>query len=446
MNRQLIVNALIVNEGHTSESDLLIVGDRIEKIGKNLSASPADTVIDAQGLHLIPGMIDGQVHFREPGDGLKGTIASESKAAIVGGITSFMEMPNTNPPTVTIEALQEKYARASGRAYANYAFYLGATNDNLDQLSRLKPNDACAIKIFMGASTGNMLVDNPATLAGFFERSPILIATHCEDTPMILHQEAQFKKRYAQAVSADKHPQIRSEQACYRSSSMAVSLAKDKGTRLHVLHLTTAKEMALFACGAVCDKLITAEACVHHLWFDDSDYARLGMLIKCNPAIKRRLDRDALRQAVKDDVIDVIATDHAPHTWEEKQQHYFLAPSGLPLVQHALLSLLDQVVQGQFSLEQIVHKTSHAVAQCYRVQDRGYVREGYFADLVLVDLQRTTQVTPDSLYYGCGWSPFMDQRFQARICRTWVNGISVWDGQQVRPAPVGQRLVFDHRW
>jgi dihydroorotase len=442
MSGLLITNATIVNEGNQQVADVQVKDGRIEKIGQGLSASATDKVIDASGLYLLPGMIDDQVHFREPGDGTKGTIASESRAAVAGGITSFMEMPNTNPTTTTRERLAEKYHRASTRSMANYAFYMGASNDNLEEIQRLQPGEACGVKIFMGASTGNMLVDDPDVLKGIFSDSPILIATHCEDTPTILENERIYRERYGEDVPIEAHPAIRSEAACYMSSSLAVELAKAHDSRLHILHLTTAKELSLFDRGPVGSKRITAEACVHHLWFDERDYADKGTLIKCNPAVKTTHDRDALRQAVKDDVIDVIATDHAPHTWEEKQQTYFKAPSGLPLVQHAVLSLLDLVGDGVFTLEQVVHKTSHAVAECYGVVDRGYIREGYWADIVLVDLNARTEVRQDNILYRCGWSPFTGHTFNSAITTTIIGGQVVWDGEKLDDGHLGRRLEF----
>lgn len=442
MSSLLITDAKLVNEGRIVTSDLLVRDGRIERIASDLSASDVDRHIDAKGKYLIPGMIDDQVHFREPGNGEKGTIASESRAAVAGGITSFMEMPNTSPPTLSVERLEEKYALAEGRAHANFAFYMGTSNDNLEVIRQLKPNEACGIKIFMGASTGNMLVDDPDILRGFFAQAPVLVATHCEDTPTILKNEDLFRQRYGEDVPFSEHPNIRSEEACYLSSSLAVELAREHGTRLHVLHLTTARELSLFDRGAVDGKQITAEVCVHHLWFADDSYEEKAALIKCNPAIKTCGDRDALRQAVNDNAIDVIATDHAPHTWAEKQQGYFKAPSGLPLVQHALLSLLDLVDEGVFTIEQVVHKTSHAVAECFAVVDRGYIREGYWADLVLIDRQSGTRVEEDNILYQCGWSPFTGHLFGNRIATTLVNGEIVWDGQQVSDVALGRRLVF----
>ena len=441
MSSLRIVNARLVNEGQITEGGVLVEDGRITRVGEVEGLSASQT-IDANGKFLLPGMIDDQVHFREPGNGLKGTIASESAAAVAGGITSFMEMPNTSPPTLTIDALNDKYERAHGRALANYAFYMGTSNDNLQDILQLQPNDACGIKIFMGASTGNMLVDDPEILARIFSEAPILVATHCEDTPTILRNEEKYRQQYGEEVPFHEHPNIRSEEACYLSSSLAVELANKHGTRLHVLHLTTAREMSLFSAGPVTGKQITAEACVHHLWFDESDYDEKGALIKCNPAIKKASDRAALRQALRDNVLDVIATDHAPHTWDEKQGTYFNAPAGLPLVQHALLSLLDLVHQGEFTLEQVVHKTSHAVAECYGVSERGYLREGYVADLVLVDMDGGSEVTTDSLLYKCGWSPFAGHRFKSSIATTIVNGQVVWDGSRIVAQATGERLRF----
>ena len=437
----LIVGAQLVNEGVIARADVYIKDGRIEQIG-DLSHMAADQILNGEGKYLIPGMIDDQVHFREPGNGKKGTIASESAAAVAGGITSFMEMPNTSPPTLNIAALNDKYERAAGRAHANHAFYMGTSNDNLDDIRQLKPNDACGIKIFMGASTGNMLVDDPEILASVFSEAPILVATHCEDTPTILRNEERYRQQYGEDVPFSEHPNIRSAEACYKSSSLAVELAKQYGTRLHVLHLTTERELSLFEAGPIDNKQITAEVCVHHLWFDETYYDEKGALIKCNPAIKKPSDKRALREAVRSDVLDVIATDHAPHTWDEKQSSYFKAPAGLPLVQHALLSLLDLVHEGEFSIEQIVNKTSHAVAKCYGVADRGYVREGYWADLVLVDMQDTTEVSGESLLYRCGWSPFSGHRFKSRIASTIVNGELVWDGNGICAEASGKRLNF----
>lgn len=443
MHDLLITNAIVVNEGESREADILIKQGRIDAIGSDLASSPAKQVLDAAGKTLIPGMIDDQVHFREPGASHKADMATESRAAVAGGITSFMDMPNTNPLTINHEALEEKFQRASGRAVANHSFYLGASNDNIDAIRSLDPKAACGVKVFMGASTGNMLVDNPDTLEAIFRDAPTLIATHCEDTPIILANEASYRERYGEDVPMHLHPEIRSEEACWKSSSFAVGLAKKHNTRLHVLHLTTAREMALFETGPVEGKRITAEACVHHLFFNQDDYATKGSLIKCNPAVKTRDDQQALVQALLDDRLDVIATDHAPHTWEEKAGTYFNAPSGLPLVQDAVLSVLEKYYDGIFSLEMIVNKTSHAVARCYNVAERGFIREGYWADLALLDFDKTTQRTADNTLYKCGWSPFDGYTFRSSIDTTLVNGEIVYQNGQLTEAVPGRRLDFD---
>jgi dihydroorotase len=442
MSSLVITNAIVVNEGQQTVCDVLVRHGRIEKIAKHISAE-AESVIDAQGRYLLPGMIDDQVHFREPGLTTKGSIATESKAAVMGGITSYMEMPNTKPAAITRSSLEDKYHLAAGKSFANYSFYMGATNDNLDEIRAMNPETVCGVKVFMGASTGNMLVDEAKTLEGIFRDAPALIATHCENTPMILANEAKARAQYGDDVPFKLHGEIRSREACYASSSLAVGLAKQFHAQLHVLHLTTKEELDLFTAGDLANKRITAEACVHHLWFTDADYDRLGALIKCNPAIKTLADRDALRAAVKDGRIDVIATDHAPHTWDEKQQSYFKAPSGLPLVQYALPALLDMVKQGVFTLEDVVAKTSHAVARRYGMIDRGFIREGYWADLVLVDMNQSTTDTPDQLAYLCGWSPFNGHTFSSTICTTLVNGEVVYRNGETVHTPAGQRLLFN---
>jgi dihydroorotase len=354
-----------------------------------------------------------------------------------------MEMPNVNPLTINAQALEDKYTRAAGRSRANFAFYLGASNDNLEEIKNLDPQAACGIKVFMGASTGNMLVDDPEILEGIFASAPILVATHCEDTPMIQANEEAAREKYGEEVPFSEHPTIRSEAACWKSSSYAVALAKKHGTRLHVLHITTAKELELFEPGEMQGKQITAEACVHHLWFSEEDYPRLGAQIKCNPAIKRKTDRDTILQAVKEGRIDIIATDHAPHTWEEKQGTYFKAPAGLPLVQHALPSLLDHCHDGRLSLETVVQKACHNPAERYQVKDRGYIREGYFADLVLVDLKGHSLVDKDSILYKCGWSPFEGHTFNSKITATLVNGQLAYENGQLSDGVFGQRLTFN---
>ncbi len=444
MKRLLILNATLVNEGRIHETDILIRQGRIEQIGSGLQTDKGDQVIDAAGKLLLPGMIDDQVHFREPGLTHKGDIATESRAAVAGGITSYMEMPNVNPPTLNAENLEAKYRLAAQKSLANHAFYLGASNDNLEDIKSLDPQAACGVKVFMGASTGNMLVDNPEILEGIFAHSPVLIATHCEDTPTILANEARYKQQFGDNLSAEHHPLIRSEEACYKSSRLAVELAQRHGAKLHVLHLTTAKELSLFTSGDVSKKQITVEACVHHLFFNEKDYAAKGNLIKCNPSIKTAADQQALIKAVNEDVIDIVATDHAPHTWEEKQRPYLQAPSGLPLVQYALLTMLEHYFDGRFSLEKIVQKTSHAPAQRFDLRERGFIREGYWADLVLIDPRRPTQVERKSVLSKCGWSPFEGHTFRATIDTTLVNGRIVYrDGVLDPTGGLGQRLQFN---
>ena len=443
MSKLLIQNARMVNEGEITEGDLLVADGRIAQIGAEI-IEPGAKVIDAAGQVLMPGMIDDQVHFREPGVTHKGDLATESHAAIAGGITSYMEMPNTNPQTVTLERLEEKYGLAEGRAWGNHAFYMGATNDNIDEIRRLGKDQTCGIKIFMGASTGNMLVDNVATLEQIFADAPTLIATHCEDTPMIQANEQRYREQYGDEIPMRFHPLIRSEEACWKSSSMAVDLARKHGTRLHVLHLTTARELALFDIGPIGSKRITAEACVHHLYFSEADYERRGSFIKCNPAIKRAEDRDALRKALAEDRLDVIATDHAPHTLEEKQQSsYFKAPAGLPLVQHALAMALELVHDGVLSLTQAVHKVSHGPAELFNVRERGYLREGYWADLVLVDMQTPHKVEREDVLYKCGWSPLEGDTLRSRVTATVVNGELKYREGEFFGGASGVRLDFD---
>jgi len=438
----LITNAVLVNEGRRYPADVLIRGERIEKIAPQITAPANTEVIDANGRLLLPGMIDDQVHFREPGLTHKGDLATESAAAVAGGITSFMDMPNVNPQTITRAALAAKYQLAAGRAYANYAFYMGTTNDNLAELEALQKGEACAIKIFMGASTGNMLVDDPVILEKIFERAPTLIVTHCEDTPLIKINEDAAREKYGDNVPFSEHPYIRSAEACWKSTELAVGLAKRHGTRLHVLHLTTARELEFFQPGPIAGKQITVEACVHHLYFDESRYADLGAKLKCNPAVKTRNDREALIAAVTEGRIDIIATDHAPHTREEKNASYFKAPSGLPLVQHALLALLELVEHGELSLETVVQRACHAPAQRFGVLDRGFLREGAYADLVLIDPDAETVVTPESLRSKCAWSPFDGHSFGSRIDATWVNGQLVYRDGTLRAQALGQRLAF----
>jgi dihydroorotase len=444
MSMLAIVNAKLVNEGRTVATDVLVRGDRIERIGVGAVPHGAQ-VVDLAGKHLLPGLIDDQVHCREPGLTHKATIASESLAAVCGGVTSFLEMPNTTPPTTDRAALAAKKEIAAATCHTNYGFYLGATNTNLEEIRRVGPADACGIKVFMGASTGNMLVDDPATLEAIFREARLPVATHCEDTPMIREAERRAREKYGDAVPMSEHPKIRSAEACYKSSSLAVGLARRHGTRLHVLHLTTARELSLFDAGPIAGKRITAEVCVHHLWYDESSYAELGAKIKCNPAIKTAADREALRRAVAADVIDVIATDHAPHTLEEKVRGYFEAPSGLPLVQHSLLMLLEQHGEGLYSLEKIVEKAAHNPALLFGIEQRGFLREGYFADLVAVDLDGSTLVDADEIRYKCGWSPLEGTRFHSRVLMTVVNGIPVYRAGAPTGARAARALEFRAR-
>ncbi len=442
----LIVNARLVNEGREFDGDLRIARGRIETIGSGLDVRERETVVDAAGRRLLPGMIDDQVHFREPGLEYKADIASESAAAVAGGLTSVMDMPNTSPPTLNRDALEDKYARAARRAWANHGFYMGASNNNLDDVRAIDPNATPGLKVFMGASTGNMLVDDPDTLDGIFRETPVPIITHCEDTPTIDALLAKYRAQYGDDIPAECHPDIRSREACIKSTKLALSLARKHGTRLHVLHISTADELALFDAGPLVDangvrKRITAETCIHFLRFDRSDYARLGHLIKCNPAIKDASDREALVRALAEDVIDVLATDHAPHTWEEKHQPYVRAPSGLPLVQYALVAALELVREGKLSNAQVVQKFAHAPAQLFDVHERGFLREGYWADLVLVEDTPFTVQKSDVLS-KCGWSPFEGTTFHSRIASTWDNGRLAWDGTHLVGEAQGQRLRF----
>jgi dihydroorotase len=442
MSKLLISNAQLVNEGEIRDADVLVEGDRIERVDAHIAAPDGATVVDAGGKFLLPGMIDDQVHFREPGLTRKGDLATESAAAAAGGITSFMDMPNVNPQTTTRAALAEKYAMAEGRCTGNYGFYLGATNSNIDEIRALRVGEACGIKAFMGASTGDMLVDDPDTLDKLFEHSPVIVVTHCEDSPTIWANEDAARKKYGEDVPMSEHPNIRSADACYASSSMAIELAKKHDALLHVLHLTTEKEMALFAPGNRAGKRVTAEVCVHHLWFDESGYAELGTKIKCNPAIKRATDRQALVAALNEGRIDIIATDHAPHLADEKASTYFKAPAGLPLVQHAVQTLFDLVASGQTTLELVVDKACHASADLFGVTDRGYVREGYFADLVIVDAERPYRVSSDNVLYKCGWSPFEGHEFTSTIDTTIINGEIAFRDGSLTGAVAGRRLEF----
>jgi len=444
MSTVVLRNAEIINEGRRLRADVLLRAGRIERIGSIPAGTQADQEYDLTGKLLLPGLIDDQVHFREPGLTHKACIASEARAAVAGGVTSFMEMPNTNPPATTHEELEKKYAIGAATSVANYSFFFGATNTNLDAVKAVDPRRVCGVKVFMGSSTGDMLVDAAATLEGIFRHSPALIATHCEDTPTIKAAEAAAKAKWGDDVPAGEHPRIRSAEACYASSSMAAELARRHDARLHILHITTAKELSLFSAAPLKGKRLTAEACVHHLWFAEEDYARLGHQIKCNPAIKTTADRAAVRAAVAAGVIDVIATDHAPHTREEKAQTYFKAPSGLPLVQHSLQVLLDLVAQGVLSLETAVERACHAPAVLFGIENRGFIREGYWADLVVVDPHKPYAVKPGNILYQCGWSPLEGHVFGSTVERTFVNGVCVFEDGKVRAdAPKGMRLSFD---
>ena len=442
MSKLLIANARLINEGEIRDADVLVRGERIEQVGSGIAADDTTEVIDAEGRYLIPGMIDDQVHFREPGLTAKGDLATESAAAAAGGITSFMDMPNVNPQTTNLEALADKYRIADGRCTANYGFYLGGTNTNIEEIRKLTVGEACGIKVFMGASTGDMLVDDPGVLEQIFAHAPVMVVTHCEDSPTIWENEARARDAYGDDVPMSEHPKIRSAEACLASSEMAIDLARRHDALLHVLHLTTAIEMDQFSTAPRAEKRITAEVCVHHLWFDESRYAELGTRIKCNPAIKASTDREALLAALNDGRIDIVATDHAPHTASEKNQTYFKAPAGLPLVQHAVLTLFDLAAAGTISLELLVDRTSHAPADIFGVVDRGYVREGYFADLVLVDPNKTYLVEPSNILFKCGWSPFEGHEFSATIDTTIVNGNVVYRGGELTGSVVGQRLEF----
>jgi len=435
MSRTLILNATLVNEGEVFQADVLLIANRIARIAADLQHLRADRVIDATGLHLLPGMIDDQVHFREPGLTQKGSIATESAAAVAGGITSYMEMPNVNPPTLTRQALADKFAIARQSSAANYSFYLGASVDNLDEIKAVDPGVVCGIKVFMGASTGNLLVEDPVALENIFAESPILIATHCEDGKVIAANLKRLQAQYGIDLPVQFHPLIRDDEACYASSAYAVHLAKKYRSQLHVLHLTTAKELTLFSDLPLEQKQITAEVCVHHLRYCDEDYQRMGNLLKCNPAVKTKADQTALRQALRDGRLDIIATDHAPHLLCEKQLPYAQAPAGLPLVQHALLSVLDLYHQGELTLPQVVQKIAHAPAQRFAVAERGFLREGYVADLVLVDLQTPSTVTAQELLYRCGWSPQQGEILQSTLVSTFVNGVRRFHQGRLWPLP-----------
>ena len=438
----LILNAKVVNEGKIETLDVAVKASKIIKIDKNLSHWQALQVIDAQGQYLIPGVIDDQVHFREPGLTHKASIYTESRAAVAGGVTSFMEMPNTVPPTLTQDLLQAKYDLAAKTSLANYSFYMGVSNDNLDEVMKTNAQHVCGIKIFMGSSTGNLLVDNEQVLEKIFNQVNMLIATHCEDENTIRENTANYKKQYPKA-QASLHPLIRSSEACYLSSQKAIKLAKKYGTRLHILHISTATECNLLENESNLEtKQITSEACVHHLWFNNQDYKIYGNQIKCNPAIKSAIDQEAILKAVKDNRIDVIATDHAPHTYREKDQAYWQAPSGVPLVQHGLLMMLEFYQRGLISLETIIEKMCHAPSLCFKLSSRGFIREGYWADLVLLDLNQKTKVTKDNIFYKCGWSPFLNYSFKNQITHTFVSGHLAYQNGQFFENQKGKRLEF----
>ena len=451
--KTLIVNALVVNENIIQESDVLIADGHILRIGRDLQHMEADRIIDAKGLHLVPGIIDDQVHFREPGLTYKANIYTEAKAAVAGGVTSFMEMPNTVPNTLTQELLADKYKIGAETSLANYSFFMGASNDNYDEVMKTDIEQICGIKIFMGSSTGNMLVDAPEVLERLFANAPCLIATHCEDEPTVKQRMEFFKEKFGENVPYNIHALIRNEEACLTSSSFATELAKKHDTRLHILHISTGDEVFLFEVGNRVDgkilltngqpKRITSEACVHHLWFDAEDYHRLGNKIKCNPAIKAPHHKAAIMQALLDDRIDVIATDHAPHTSEEKAQPYWQSPSGLPLVQHTLNVMLELSKNGKIPLEKAIEKMTHSVADCFQIKDRGYIREGYWADLVLVNLNANTSVETANIYSKCGWSPFEGTNFHSQITHTFVSGHLAYENGNFDETVKGKRLLFN---
>lgn len=436
-----IVNAKIVNEGKVIEGDVLIRKGRIDRVGSSISTQ--GKVIDAKGNWLLPGVIDDQVHFREPGLTHKASIFTDSRAAVAGGVTSYMEMPNTVPPTFTQELLENKYEIASRDSLANYSFYIGASHDNIEEVMKTNLEKVCGLKIFMGSSTGDLLVDDPKTLEGFFSRFPGLIATHCENESTIRANLQAYREKYGDDIPVTEHPNIRTEEGCFASSSMAVDLAKRHNTRLHVLHISTAKETSLFSNALpLAKKRITAEACIHHLWFNDSDYVRLGMKIKWNPAIKRAADQQAILRAVLDNHIDVIATDHAPHTLEEKQNKYVKAPAGGPLIQHSLVAMMEFVRQKKITMERMVDKMCHNPAILFRIRDRGYIREGYYADLVLVHANDPWTVASDNILAKAGWSPFEGQTFHSRVTHTFVSGHLAYETGKLNEGKTGERLSF----
>lgn len=435
-------DARIINRGKITEGDLWVRKERIERIDPSIQLKGKVTEVAVAGRYLMPGVIDDQVHFREPGLDHKGNIYSESRAGIAGGVTSFMEMPNTRPPALTQELLEDKYKIASTNAWANYSFFMGASNDNLNEILKTNPSNVCGVKIFMGSSTGNMLVDNRHSLEDIFERCPTLIATHCEDETTVLANLEEAKGRYGNNIPPSAHAWIRSREACFISSSFAIELAKKYNTRLHVLHITTKEEIELFEKGNITDKRITAEACVHHMFYSEQDYIELGNQIKCNPSIKTAEDRSAILRGVLDDRIDIIASDHAPHTWEEKSESYLQAPSGLPLIQHSLLMMLSHWREKEITLEKIIEKMCHAPAQCFRIKDRGYLDEGTFADIVLLDINKETLISKENIFYKCGWSPLEGKSLPGRIEATWINGNLLFENGVVVGQPAGQRLLF----
>lgn len=442
--RTLIKNAKVVNENSISQWDVLIENDLICKIGKDLNSEAADLIIDGTGKFLIPGVIDDQVHFRDPGLTHKGDLESESKAAIAGGTTSFIDQPNTVPNAVTQELLEEKYQLGAEKSFANYSFSMGGTNDNLDEVLKTNPKEVAAIKLFLGSSTGNMLVDNPETLENIFSKTKMIICVHCEDEATIQKNIEDYKAKYGDNIPMDFHHLIRSEEACYLSSSKAIELAKKTGARLHIYHLSTAKEMSLFSNDIpLKDKKITAEVCVHHLSFTNDDYAKKGALIKWNPAVKTQADKDELWKALLDDRIDVIATDHAPHTWEEKQNPYTSCPSGAPLVQHSLTVMLENYKNGKISIEKVVEKMCHNPAILFQIEKRGFIKEGYKADLVLIDPEKKWTVAKENILYKCGWSPLEGTEFSTKVTHTFVNGHLAYENGVVNENKFGERLRFD---
>jgi dihydroorotase len=441
----LIKNAIIINEGKKYKSELLIRDSKIVKIGENISESDfgvIDKIIDAEGLWLLPGIIDDQVHFREPGLTYKADIYSESRAAAAGGVTSYMEMPNTNPPTVNKELLNEKFEIAAENSIVNYSFFLGATNENIEEIKNVYKQNVAGIKMFLGSSTGNLLVDNPDVIREILSESPIIVAAHCEDDNIIKKNLERYKRIYGENIPVKHHLEIRSEEACYSSSSKAVEIANKTGGRLHIFHISTEKELELLSDKPLKNKNITAEVCVHHLWFNDEDYEKLGTKIKWNPAIKKESDRLALIKALKEGKIDIVATDHAPHTLEEKNSAYISAPSGAPLVQHSLLAMIELSKQGYFSVEDIVKWMSHNPAKLYDIDFRGFIREGYYADLVIVDPNAETKVDKNSLFYKCGWSPLEGTTFHSKIKTTFVNGKIVYDNGEIIEENVAMKLNF----